>query len=307
MSAEDHLSSQFDMRSGFKNKPNSQGTLFRADPSQRKPEARQPRGYSPERYREVTEALDIRFKDRGPGTYGGHEHGGRSMHIYHGHAETIARAAAAVARSTVPLSDMTRPDPNQPASPENPKLEMGVWVGDDSHERGHYSKPGTTAIPERGGIALFHHADDITPIHEIGHHVDRAELYRTPAQKGRAEGFADAYAAEHARTPGYKQQRVPVESHPSEWHNEPGLEGYSRREEFDRAYLAQRGEPKPFDAMEDTRRTLGSKTFPPHHVPGQQALLHKTATYDPAAAYVNGRAPVKDIRWVMPDWASDER
>lgn len=302
MTASDNLSSgQFDLTPRINNKPNAQGTLFRAAPSQRKPEARQPRGYSPERYRAVAEALDVRFKNRGPGTYGGHEHGGMSLNIYQGHAETLARATAAVARSTVPLSDITRPHPEHGRSEDNPDLQMGVWVGDETHERGHYSGPGTTAQPWAGHIALFHHADDITPIHEIGHHVDRGHPYGTAGDQGRAEGFADAYAATHARTPGYRQRRVGVDSRPQVWHAEPWLEGdYGKQSEFDQAYRTQRAplHPQQFDFIEDTRRTLGPKTYPPHHVPGQQSLLIKTGTYNPDGT-------VRDIRWEMPDWARE--
>jgi hypothetical protein len=48
-----------------------------------------------------------------------------------------------------------------------------------------------------------------TPIHELGHHADPGiEAYSTPAEKGHAEGFADAYADKHARSGGYKQKSV---------------------------------------------------------------------------------------------------
>src|SRR5580700_5006990 len=88
------LGPQFNLQSNMKAKPNSQGTLFQANASQRTPASRQPRGYSPERYKAVGQALslDVPF-GHDPGT---------------GWAR--ARATAAVARSTIPMSHLEDPD-----------------------------------------------------------------------------------------------------------------------------------------------------------------------------------------------------
>lgn len=268
---------QFRYESRIKNKPNAQGTLFQVNPSQRTPESRQPRGYSPQRYGEVADALDIKRKNFGPGTYGGHEHGGMAMQVYRGHAETLARATSAVARSTVPMSDITRPDASQPSSQENPSLHMGVWnrTSEEAGELGHYSAPGTTAQPDEGHIALSIDATDNTPIHEIGHHVDRdSDRGRSPEAHGHAEGFADSYAQEHGRTAGYKQKPVPVESRPSAWNNSYGMkdDNYSHAR-FAGAYTQERSNLNTDQFSFESRRASGE--LPKEHVTGQLPLLHK--------------------------------
>jgi hypothetical protein len=300
MTGQNSLGPQFDYGPRTKNKPNAQGTLFRAPSSMRTPESRQPRGYSPERYRAVQEALGVRRTSQGPGTYGGHEHGGMGMHVYHGHADVLARSVASVARSTVPLEHITRPVPDQPASEENPDLHLGVWAKDDKRpERGHYSKPGSTAIKHQGRIAVNEDATDQTVIHEIGHHVDRANPYRDPAEQGAAEGFADAYASRHARTAGYKQRPAPREPHPEDWHAHLEAQGrgdHYEKQAFDYAYRKQHPALQP--GQFDDPSGLGPKTYPKGHIEGQLPLLHKTADYDPHnwSRSINHRV-------LMPDWA----
>lgn len=292
---------QFVYQIGLKNKPNAQGTLFRAKPEARNPSKRYPRGFTPERHRAVAEALGVQYKDfRGTG-YGQHPHGGRTPNVYRGHAEVLARAVEDIARSTVPMRAITRPDPSQPASRINPDLHLGVWHNEGERRRseyGHYSAPGTTAIEHQGRIAIMSDSPShTTPIHEIGHHVDRLSPYITPSQRGSAEGFAERYAETHARTPGYKQRKVEIPSMPHKWFGDPGLQSHAAREDFERSFNYEHPlNTKQFDFMEDTRKTLGPKTFPSHHVPGQQSLLEKTATYNPHR-YKDTDPVVTDIRW----------
>lgn len=320
---------QFDYQTGFKNKPYSQGTLFGVRPEARTPESRQPRGYSPERYTAVLDALEARRKHWGPKTYGGHEHGGHGFVVYHGHAETLARSVAAVARSTIPMSDITRPHADQPETNENPRLHLGVWAPSDArNELGHYSKPGTHAVPGQGRVAITNYplsdvaknypGDDeqakanraimrdeleLTPIHEIGHHTDRDRPYGTPVERGRKEGYADAYAAQHAKMPGRSslsggrgqrrgQRPIPVPESPYAWHSERGLEDPYSRQSFDYGYQQHHRVPQ----HDPDPSGLGVKTYPRNHVEGQEALLHKTGSLDWGGQF-------KDIHLRMPDWS----
>jgi len=263
----------------MKDKPNSQGTLFGVNPSQRTPESRQPRGFSPQRYGDVMKAIDVQRKDRGPGNYGGHQHGGRSYTVYGGHAEQLARTVNAVARSTIPLSHMTQPHPDQPASDDNPTLHVGVWnhTVEEEGEQGHYSRSGSTAMKNQARIAIMQGASDETPIHEIGHHRDamtRGLHYSTPREQGTAEGFADAYAQEHGRTAGYKKKRTEVKAYPRSWKAALGHDDYETTN-FADSYKKQHTplNEKQFDPQAPPPGQ--EKTYPSHHVPGQQALLHK--------------------------------
>lgn len=271
---------QFRYSTNMKDKPNSQGTLFGVDKSQRTPESRQPRGFSPQRYADVTKALDVKVENTRGKSWMGHEHGGTRMMVHNSHAEQLARSVNSVARSTVPLSDITKPHPDQPKSDDNPSLSMGIWnkTVDETGEQGHYNSPGSTAIKGEGRIAIMQGAGDDTPIHEIGHHVDRGHPYKTPEDQGRAEGFADAYAAKHTRTAGYKKKPVDIPSNPSPWHYHEGVgvgHGYKARQ-FDEGYRQNHPpiQPKQFDG-------LGDKTYPKGHIQGQLPLLHKTTTTGP--------------------------
>lgn len=174
MSARDHIQSRqfpggeaFKYESQMKSKPNSQGTLFQVNPSQLTPESRQPRGYSPERFAAVTEALGEKNfplrKDRRGTTYGKHEHGGMSYSMYAGHAGTAAKAISAVARSTVPLSDIT-PRPNEPVSEVNPTLHLGIVP--NSSDRKHVLADYHTVKPRGDSAAIWmtsggHHPEHI--------------------------------------------------------------------------------------------------------------------------------------------------
>lgn len=177
---------QFHLASNMKAKPNSQGTLFSANPSQRTPESRQPRGFSPERMTAVKQRLN-----RKPG----HVEASPGMH------ESQAQALQTVARSTVPVSALN----NLSIGSTEYRGRGGVPSGAD----GVYYDPKMT-MNGRGQIAVLPSAaKGFVPIHEIGHHVSQGR-YNTPGEMGHEEGFADAYADEHARKPGYKSRPDPA-------------------------------------------------------------------------------------------------
>lgn len=245
---------QFRLESQIKNKPNSQGTLFRADPSQRTPESRQPRGYSPERMQAVGQAL-------------GHRYGGK-IWAPPGLHEGQAQALATVARSTVPLSDIQR-------ETQGHKLQMNVTntihkdYGVRPDALGNYENADSHQPVAR--IELLPKATKgTTPIHEIGHHVDRDRPYGSDEEKGRSEGFADAYAAKHARQPGYKRRAQPVDSEPGKW----GSNDF--QPSFNAAYNTER-HGSPHGALQPQQFGT-SKDLPKGHVPGQLPLLHKTTS-----------------------------
>lgn len=303
----------------------SQGTLFRAKPEARTPESRQPRGYSPQRYKDVTEALGITHvsgeyrrrmaKAYTPDKESSMSGAGTALQTYPGHAETLARAAASVARSTIPLRDIVRPDPSAKASADNPGLSMGVSPRSERNEGelAHYSNPELVAGHDRGSISLVsgraHSAEDppdAVALHEIGHHVDyvRGVRHIGMIAKGEGEGFADAYAQEHGRTRGYKQKPIEVEHRPQDWHRSYGMttEDVSAHERFDKGYNTARPiQPAQFDFIEDTKRALGAQTYPKHHHPDQQALLPKTASFN-TKRYKKTDPEYTDIRWAYPDW-----
>lgn len=276
-------SGQFHLVSNMKAKPNSQGTLFSADPSQRKPESRQPRGYSPERYKAVSEATDLTRKNG-------------SMRIYGGYADVAAKALSEVARSTVPLSDLKRPHPDQPASQENPDLHIGVRQREgEGYEvakgaAAFYQKPGTTAIPDQGRVALYNDAyHDGTVIHEIGHHASHLagnEAYDSPSSKGAEEGRADKYLDTHGRTAGYKQKPMPRDADYQPFgHQDPGQTG-----QFGYSYRKERHGNSLGPLQPDQ---FGSD-LPKEHVKGQMPMLDKVNSFQrvgsPEAGY--SRKPV---------------
>lgn len=97
-----------------------------------------------------------------------------------------------------------------------------MHVGETAHSTfaGHYEKPRKQGRDyddaEDGRIVIRpDEAQNSTIIHELGHHHDF--MHGTPqdlspgtpeysTERGREEGYADKYAAEHSRKPGYKRR-----------------------------------------------------------------------------------------------------
>lgn len=295
---------EFRYVSNLKNKPNAQGTLFQVNSSQRKPEARQPRGYSPQRYSEVAEAVGAMRKSYGPQTYGGHEHGGTAYQIYKGHAGTLAKAVSAIARSTIPLSDIKKPKPDEPKTLNNPELHVGVVPQSDrtSKTLGVYNSSPLVANKDYAAIHLTSGEPtpkgqkkkardkeaDATVLHEIGHHVDWISKIGGSRgtgsfkDSGHGEGFADQYAENHARTPGYKQRKVKVDYKPSRWTDldkdtqYPGATDYAAQYLFKEGYNQGR-HGTPYDKLQPAQfgEPGDKKTYPKGHVKGQLPLIQK--------------------------------
>lgn len=179
----------YDMRSNIKGKPGSQGTLFQVtDKSLLNPMQRWPRGYTPERQREVDSALPHVFGMQIPPRESFNDQTGKFDFEYP-QARDVVRTA--VSRSTVPvehLQGLTRIGPNVGEG------RAGVYWqrGKDIHL--DYNRP--------------RHDVERTLIHEIGHHADNMTkpqpepgTWREPGDKdhGIAEAVADNYQQKHFR------------------------------------------------------------------------------------------------------------
>lgn len=209
------MADAYDLRSNIKNKPGSQGTLFQVkDKGLLNPQQRWPRGYTPERQREVSQALDL------------HTSVFPTTKVYPPRPATEVRARLqdAISRSTVPpehLAGLMRvhdqPEQGHEATYWPGRRELAVNMFGKHENRPFMAgeeAPGHTE-PDNGAKNL---------IHEIGHHVDHmvtresAELNRTNknilyASNGRGymdagEAVADNYYVEHYRGPGRKGARA---------------------------------------------------------------------------------------------------
>lgn len=225
------------MRTGFKNKPGSQGTLFKvSDKSQYADEIRYPRGYTPERYDAVAKKVN---PDRDERQYGaGAENlvdsvyrtwsGPGEKRVVHDSQQPLRDLIGTVARSTVPLKHLNGAQFNIVSGAEDDKMKRDYTAG--------------TYTSERNRIDLRPDAvRDFTPVHEIGHHVshmegnEHAARYTASAtSRGQEEGFADNYALEHARPKSRRKKSVDVP------HYEPNEHLASREREFDDSYRRER-------------------------------------------------------------------
>lgn len=195
----------------LKNKPNSQGTLFRGGTSQMS-DARFPRGYTPERLHEVANVVGgsiTRGQGAKSGTFRDHAYVHPATKEEAGRANNKPKRDLVdnIARSTVPVEDMTKADPGR---------RLHFWVHDsfdrrmeaDNHAGTYFHEPPSHS--NRHDIYLQTNAvRGDTPIHEIGHHVSHMTGehpgYATPAQQGQEEAQADNYAEKHFRDRRGKQ------------------------------------------------------------------------------------------------------
>jgi len=227
-------------------KENSQGTLFRVHKSQRTPESRQPRGYSPERIREITSKTGM--ADYKTGKFSGTwtdipDNGGLF------HTKDVQQVAETIARSTVPMSALD----NLRIMPGSRSIGSG---SDYPSTAGVYEK--NTALGPVIKIAR-HKGTGATAIHEIGHHVNKVNFGKPTygnseddpdygmheMLRGKDEGSADKYADTHAREPGYKRLPHVNPSYgdfqrPDDWHAGYGIKDFGRQEAFNNGYIAAR-------------------------------------------------------------------
>lgn len=232
---------EYDLRSNLKDKPNAQGTLFSG--GERTPESRQPRGYSPERLREVGSYFGL-HKDAAK-HYGAWQQG-------YGHWADVAQT---VARSTVPLNGQLR----APESPATGEYAWGPSVRVAGTSRGNFAgeyfrpNPRSRQGDEDADGVINIRPDQVrsaTVIHELGHHADYMRgsdgnfSGSTARDLGRREAFADNYAQEHAREPGYKhrpaQDYVTTRSTGHSWN---GSYGDISSDQFNSGYRRDRTRP----------------------------------------------------------------
>lgn len=259
---------QFRMVPKVNQKPGSQGTLFSGGETRAGAGQPWPRGYSPERRRQVVHALRmtdaaqtiLRTPNRGkptPKTVGAPE---RRRDTNLG-VETIAR-------STVPVEHL-----------KGVEAEFGT-------EKAGRDRSGTYYRNISGFDVTRGHAQGPTAIHEIGHHVsdkidrtDHAE-YDTPERRGTEEAYAENYAETH-----YRDHRGrPL----ADFHTTPY--GWSDREqeheqgEFVASFHRKRGESPGAQRRhaEQTARNEKMMSAPPpgttNHVRGQLPLYDRQIT-----------------------------
>jgi hypothetical protein len=248
---------EYDLRSNIKNKPNAQGTLFSG--GERTPESRQPRGYSPQRMADVQGYFGLSTRPH----VRLHVDGTREV-TNAAQMEQTHQLAQTIARSTVPLDGAVR-SPLSPATGK-PGSETFGPVMNITQNAGHESWAGSYSQPERVRQDYSNEDSDevhgvinvrpdsvrnSTVIHELGHHADWTGGTmggNTPPERGRQEAFADNYAQEHGREPGYK--RLPANDYVTRrstgmgWVSSYGYGGdIDRATAFNRGYANERMSP----------------------------------------------------------------
>lgn len=216
------MTEAWEMRTNFR-KPGSQGTLFQvADKnSVLNPAQRWPKGYTPERMREVQEAtkgLSIGYPDRlehehEPGEY-------EEMDSYRHKTQQV------IARSTVPTEHLKglgeiHGEPGEGHSgtywytPRTIGVDMTQRGADKTliHELGHHhDNMNDITRPLAGDIARKHAEADLPDWRkERGVTSSDTSMAFSKVEPGVAEAVADNYMMEHYRSPGKiaNQQRAP--------------------------------------------------------------------------------------------------
>jgi hypothetical protein len=169
---------------------------------------RYPRGYPPERMREVLDRVH-------PKTYDARSSSPETRAIL----DTVAR-------STVPGHQMQ----NVEFVPAETKVSRGAYAG--LQVGGSYQTVTTRQQMPDGGLEFPKHGrvtvargqeGTTTPIHELGHHVSQitgrpSSQYNTVSRKGADEGFAETFAETHSRD---ARGRPPADfsTNPLKWSN----------------------------------------------------------------------------------------
>ena len=256
----------------LKDKPGSQGTLFRGG-TKYFSDARYPRGYTPGRLHEVANAVQQPYAKQGAKSNEYRDHPYKTRNQETGDWEVVGRAnnepkrrlVDNVARSTVPIEHL---------QPKAPARNLSFWVHESFDKQhaadntaGTYQGDPPGHMGSRNDIHIATNAvSGTTPIHEIGHHVsnlmntDHTAYGKGSARpvhvRGQEEGFADAYSFEHFRDRRGKR----LESLRTYQPNPSTHQG--RQDEFHQGYESTRGDiPKP--------------------VPSWQVGMHKSVTESP--------------------------
>lgn len=200
---------QWRMHSNMKAAPNSQGTLFQGGNAQR-----YPRGYTPERSREVEANLS--------------ENNFENMRKS---ADTRA-IIDTVKRSTVPAEIVQNVTFHGTGGGMGRQRGMGQglaiggsYAGGTKFDETFDNKILTGTIKVSGG-----QESTTTPIHELGHHQSRllgrpSSQYNTVSRRGADEGFAETFAETHSRD---RRGRPPADfsTNPLSWSS--GMNNASR-------------------------------------------------------------------------------
>lgn len=154
------MTDSWEMRTNINNKPSAQGTLFQPTEAALHTERRWPRGYTPQRKREVMDALaTVRIQGNTHAVWrrNGDEPSRKRF------PETEARLTEAIARSTVPVEHLEG-------------LRHILSQPSEGHRATYW--PGARAI----GIDMVNepYAEQAL-IHEIGHHVDNLYTHESNA------------------------------------------------------------------------------------------------------------------------------
>lgn len=213
------MTEAWEMRTNIR-KPGGQGTLFQVGDkdSVLNPAQRWPKGYTPERQREIHEAtkiLPISYPDRMQ-----HEHEPGEYHEMDSYAPKVKQI---LARSTVPAEDLKglkeihgEPQEGTEGTYWFSRKTIGVDVtaehGGETliHELGHHHDAmNDIARPLAGDVARVHAEKDLPEWRRglPGDHSDRfntsdVSMAYNKVQSGVAEAVADNYLTKHYRSPG---------------------------------------------------------------------------------------------------------
>jgi len=256
----------------LKDKLGSQGTLFRGGTKYSAP-GRFPKGYTPERQKEIADAVvrpsttvsfrtgtthqfgtdSKEFKDRkirGSGDMS-------TAPLYHESRQHVRSLVDNVARSTVPVQHLSGVQFRTGESTV-PHLDRGKDPKDAAtFVAGHYDRSGD-ALSRGAPVIRVRPGQEQseTPIHEIGHHVSHTEdprraLYRSPEMQGREEGRADDYAHEHYRNPeGMARPDTFKKIYAG------GIRSERRTNAFYNAYHGVRGTQDPMDRVRELQHQM---------------------------------------------------
>ena len=285
-------STDWDVRTNLNASPGAQGTLFSGG-TKYSSDARFPRGYTPDRLREVADhVIEPQIKNytdgrgrvevKGVESTNARSFAPRALGGDVVDKSPIRNVVDTIARSTVPVEHL-----------QNLQFSSHHGIGRhqdssltelDEHgggAAGLYSPAGSSGVPAnahgRASIRVLPTAAGTsTVIHEIGHHVSRTVAdtshsnYGNAAQQGREEGFADDYAQEHFRDRRGRQVERGTYG--------GGVRSSKRNEMFYQEYHHQRNmiDPKhaAYYAPAGGQRP-GLPSDPQEHVFGQQPLINK--------------------------------
>ena len=212
----------WDLRTNIKSSAGSQGTLLRGDQFELNQAKRWPRGYDPERQAEVREAVVGRLSQRDP-LSDNNRFGPTRRDLI----DTVARSTSPAEHfqdiqfapgqrpwrynSTIFDGRMSAPNVAGEYHPHGPNGDVPLDEYEDSG-RTHSANPTAPTVLIQAGYER-----DVTPIHEIGHHVSTISdtehsPFRTARQQGQEEAYADEYAQQHYRD--RRGKSIEVEEYP---------------------------------------------------------------------------------------------